>query len=135
MMAAAPPLYVLTTDTQALVCRVRVNDVTVYFNRDGKQEFAADKVNPLVWPGRNQISVSIAMPAPKAGEPPPPRPPKPSLHVRLQVGVQGVDPGKTGGQPVPRPSVRGRPRKSGAPSSPLANFPGACDGPPMSRCE
>jgi hypothetical protein len=96
MMAAAPPLYVLTTDTQALVCRVRVNDVTVYLNRDGRQEFAVDKVNPVVWSGRNQISVSIAMPAPKPGESPPPKPPKPSLHVRLQVGVQGIDPGKTG---------------------------------------
>src|SRR5438045_349921 len=89
-------LCVLSLETDGLMFSARVNDVTVFLNRTGKQSALAAKINPLLLPGSNKVVLSIGLPLPSSrgslqgsSEPL-------ALTLKLQEGIQGTDPGQTG---------------------------------------
>jgi len=87
MPAEGHLLFVANVDTRSLIVHVLVNGITVYLN-SGKRRSFGGKINPLVFPGTNTISLFLGV-APPTTE-------APKLRMTVQRGVQGADPGEEG---------------------------------------
>lgn len=98
MVSAVFLLYVLSCEAQGLLVHVRVNDVTVYVNRDASQAAFAEKINVLLAEGRNDVRIDVGLPANLTGQSPgrPGPTAEPALVCSIQRGQQGVDPGTEG---------------------------------------
>ena len=94
------PLWVAAFDSEGVFVTVLMNDVTIYDRHTAGHRSFGEKINPLLMTGTNTVKVFLGLAPPLPSKPnATPRskgPPKPSFVLKVQRGVQGVDPAGEG---------------------------------------